>query len=910
MDKKSKVITAIKQGVIKDKATALKFVLEEKKLEDLKNEILSEIPQGQKGDKGEKGDTGQKGSDGINGKDGKDGKDGKTPVIDTNKIALDAQKATLKALESKIPTIDQIVEQLPTNGEAVRDSLEMLTGEDRLDKSAIRGLEDYKTIVDKVNRPEFGGGSTARSLYQLYDVRVNSPGSGESLVWNTNGYWENSASPDSGFLKLDQTTPQTLLGSFKTNFLTAGRVLIAGTDGIITDDGNLTWNTSTKQFSINRNTASVGTPTITGTAFRINGADNEALRVGLTSFGIGGTCGYSVRSARGTGATPTATQANDLLGQFDSYGRGATGWSVAPRALIKMSASENYTDSAQGSYIGFWTTTTGGLVPAERWRITDAGHLYSDSNGTGAYNILTAGTIGSGAITTTGNLTIQKTSPVLVFDGTADGYIGVDDSDAKMKQGLGTAFTSPYITYIPQAAMPATSYSNAGGSGDRRDLIAISTTTPFYQLDKMINGAYANAPYFMTAGACAGLYIRFDFGVPKYITAFKWYQQAGGATHGVWKMQGSNDASSWTDVSNTFTLTGGTTGTEFALTTTTGYRYYQLLGVSGNMSNAPYLQEIDFSIADAPVKAVGVFNASPTYPLDIFGNIHAEGDVIGTRLLAPKGGFGTSYPQSKIHAYCDGTQVGTVKTTAGNASLVGKGTKFTQLRVGEYIYVSGETSRIIATITDDANLTVSVNFSNTADNLTYTVDTWNVMRVTDRRILIGQPDQYSLNTDYSADLVIARSNPKIRLDGINSGNYLDLFYSTSSGYGGITTGSTQFWVNLENTSDHSFVISSSASFNSTVFFRGGRNGSTGTGVSLVLQGGQTNDFQAGHLYLRGGSVSGTGTNGSVYFQDALGTTNALTISSVGDITIAKAVSLNSVFFNDEIVSINDDEVFL
>lgn len=177
-----------------------------------------------------------------------------------------------------------------------------------------------------------------------------------------------------GLMRLNQTTTQTTVGTFafpavQVYGLSDTRIVYSATNGTLSDDNGLLWNSSTKQLTVNRNAAPAGAPTITGTSIRVNGADNESLRVGLTSFGPGGSNGYSVRSARGTGASPTATQENDLLGQFDGYGRSTTGWTITPKAIIKFSASENYSDTTQGAYIGFWVTSSGTIVPYEAMRI-------------------------------------------------------------------------------------------------------------------------------------------------------------------------------------------------------------------------------------------------------------------------------------------------------------------------------------------------------------------------------------------------------------------------------------------------------------------------------------------------------------------------------------------------------------
>jgi hypothetical protein len=75
------------------------------------------------------------------GKDGQDGKDAEP--INTATIALEASKLAQDALKPLIPifpTSEEIVAQIPIVGEKVRDSLELLQGEERLSASAIKDL--------------------------------------------------------------------------------------------------------------------------------------------------------------------------------------------------------------------------------------------------------------------------------------------------------------------------------------------------------------------------------------------------------------------------------------------------------------------------------------------------------------------------------------------------------------------------------------------------------------------------------------------------------------------------------------------------------------------------------------------------------------------------------------------------
>ena len=61
---------------------------------------------------------------------------------------------------------------------------------------------------------------------------------------------------------------------------------------------------------------------------------------------------------------------------------------------------------------------------------------------------------------------------------------------------------------------------------------------------------------------------------------------------------------------------------------------------------------------------------------------------------------------------------GTV-TTAGTKSLIGSASQFTLYSVGMNILVSGETNRVIETITDDTHLTVTSAFTTSASSLSY-----------------------------------------------------------------------------------------------------------------------------------------------------------------------------------------------
>jgi len=74
-------------------------------------------------------------------------------VFDTDKVALKASKLAEVTLKTLIPTSESIAKNIPVLGEKVRDSLEILNGDERLDINSIRGLGDYKEVSEMARRP-------------------------------------------------------------------------------------------------------------------------------------------------------------------------------------------------------------------------------------------------------------------------------------------------------------------------------------------------------------------------------------------------------------------------------------------------------------------------------------------------------------------------------------------------------------------------------------------------------------------------------------------------------------------------------------------------------------------------------------------------------------------------------------
>jgi hypothetical protein len=145
-----------------------------------------------------------------------------------------------------------------------------------------------------------------------------------------------------------------------------------------------------------------------------------------------------------------------------------------------------------------------------------------------------------------------------------------------------------------------TSYTNPCGSGDRWGLVTVTSDLPFAlpSLYNLLRAGNVDGQYFSSSVAVSGKYIKLQFTEPVLIDEATWYQSAGAYSHGVWKWQGSNDGSSWTDIGSSFTFGGADVQVQTSLNgNTTKYSYYRLLGVSGNTNANPWLYKITFKIA-------------------------------------------------------------------------------------------------------------------------------------------------------------------------------------------------------------------------------------------------------------------------------------------------------------------------
>ena len=178
-------------------------------------------------------------------------------------------------------------------------------------------------------------------------------------------------------------------GTGSSTTFTQGSVVFAGASGIYTQSNTkFFWDNTNNRLGINTaspqtqltvvSNTQTTTPTAAlpaGTDIYVVGADSAITRITQDAYGTGSYAAYTGRQARGTAATPTASQSGDALAQFTGRGYGATAFGSASNGYFQISAAENFTDTAQGTYASVYTTPTGNNSALEIFRFGPSGQL-------------------------------------------------------------------------------------------------------------------------------------------------------------------------------------------------------------------------------------------------------------------------------------------------------------------------------------------------------------------------------------------------------------------------------------------------------------------------------------------------------------------------------------------------------
>lgn len=143
------------------------------------------------------------------------------------KNGIDGKDADEQAIADRVlrevqsPIIEKIEKNLPKLGEPIRDALELLAGDQRLDKSAIRGLDELLKKHNGQNIPYVGG---IRYLSQLVDILIGSDlADGHAIVWDaTNKRWKNGEVSGTSTINFaDSETPTGDVDGANTDFVLA-----------------------------------------------------------------------------------------------------------------------------------------------------------------------------------------------------------------------------------------------------------------------------------------------------------------------------------------------------------------------------------------------------------------------------------------------------------------------------------------------------------------------------------------------------------------------------------------------------------------------------------------------------------------------------------------------------------------
>lgn len=240
----------------------------------------------------------------------KDGEDADETII-ADKVSTQV----LEDLKPLIPTIEAIEQDLPKLGTQIRDGLELLQGEERLDISAIKGLAEKLNRIDQSFRGEVGGGGGSGLLMSL--GLLTTPALDQVPIGDGTGK----------YTFIDKAS----LGSgLPTQTGNSGKYLT-------TDGSSASWATVTGGSGITRSVNSISSPTTAGATAS---TDYVYLITGTTTLtlptAIGNTNQYEV-IRKGTNTVTIATTAGQTIN-----GSGSALLTIQNQSLTLQSDGSNW----------------------------------------------------------------------------------------------------------------------------------------------------------------------------------------------------------------------------------------------------------------------------------------------------------------------------------------------------------------------------------------------------------------------------------------------------------------------------------------------------------------------------------------------------------------------------------------
>lgn len=343
-------------------------------------------------------------------------------------------------------------------------------------------------INDVLNIPQYSGGGGISTLNTLtastQTFATGTSGSDFNISSATSTHTFNIPDAGASARGVVTTGTQTLAGAktfssaptFST--MTAGSVLFAGTSGLLSQDNtNLFWDNTNKRLGIGTSSPEAMIHNIS-TASGISTTDSpENLRLDRYVANSAATAPLVIlRKARGTFSSPSAVASGDTIGVFGFRGHNGTAMTTGSRAYLIAFASENWTTTANGTYLAYGTTANGTTTGTERLRIDQDGSVLIGTTTNAGYKLDVNGTTRSvtsiespivrGNTTASGTLTLSSTSNATkgnIIFGANSVYDEVND-----RLGIGTTTPTGTVqaTGTAAGAFYGQRFTNSTGSAN------------------------------------------------------------------------------------------------------------------------------------------------------------------------------------------------------------------------------------------------------------------------------------------------------------------------------------------------------------------------------------------------------------------------------------------------------------
>lgn len=567
-----------------------------------------------------------------------------------------------------------------------------------------------------------------------------------------------------GAITLAGTLGVTSGGTGTTTQFTAGSIIFAGASGVYSQSNTkFFWDNTNNRLGVNTGAPNVNLTVVSntqtasppsagslpaGTDLYILGADAANTRITQDAYGSGNYPAYTGRQARGTAASPTASQTGDILAQYTGRGYGATGFASASNARIDMEAAENFTDTAQGSYISMHTTALGATSPVERFRVGPSGQwgIGGATYGTTGYAFvsggasaapswsqisLTAGVTGTLPAANGGTGQSSYTTGDILYASSSSALsklAAVATGNVLLSQGVGTApaWGQVSLTSAVTGTLPAAN----GGTGQNTytvgDLLYASGSTALSKLTAVATGSVlvsqgtGTAPAYSATPTVTSITAPTHLGGTTASSTLTLQSTSGiGTTDSVVIKVGNNGATTALTAASSGTVTIGTLNLTNALGT--AYGGTGLTGFTA-ANNAIYsTSSSTLTAGTLPTAAGGTGLTTFTAANNAIYSTSSSGLTAGTLPVAA-GGTGATTLTGVLKG--NGTSAFTAATAGTDYVAPATATTFTATQT-----FSGSSSALAAVLTNSAEV-ATVSATAATGTINYDVTTQSVIYYT------------------------------------------------------------------------------------------------------------------------------------------------------------------------------------